>query len=113
MDVKPKNVYIELKELSNQVIMKYPFEKNYGSATNIARVNTDQMKIIAMIRNEYERIEKVLNECKELGDKLDLVQYYSKVMIILLEKLNIPSSFCCYLNDKQILSKIFEYYCND
>ncbi|XP_050521426.1 uncharacterized protein LOC126894429 isoform X7 [Daktulosphaira vitifoliae] len=119
IDVEPKSlktVCNELKEISNQVITKYSSledNEDYEDYLHIAKNNTDHTIVRAMILNEYESVKFVVNYCKELGDKLDVIDYTTQLLFIIVEKDYTKSSLMCFLTNNQILKKIFEYYSND
>ncbi|XP_050521437.1 uncharacterized protein LOC126894435 [Daktulosphaira vitifoliae] len=111
IDIESQNVYNELKKIYNQLIVKYPSKKDKLSA-KYTKLYTDSMIVRAMILNDNDLIKQILNECKKLGDNLDFIKYGTIVKDIMEERLKDPLSLHCYLNNDEILMKIFEYYSN-
>ncbi|XP_050523058.1 uncharacterized protein LOC126895339 isoform X2 [Daktulosphaira vitifoliae] len=113
IEVKPMNVYFELKKYINHMLINDSLNEDYEDNVLMAKRITDHTIVRAMIQNDKVLIENILTECKEIGDDLNFVDYISQLRNKFINKIYNRDSLNYPENEDEILRIIFKYYSND
>ncbi|XP_050520922.1 uncharacterized protein LOC126894161 isoform X2 [Daktulosphaira vitifoliae] len=101
-DVAQKNVYIDLKELFNNVVSK--LEEDYEIISPIK----NKFLIIYIAILDENSLENLVRQCKELGNDLDFNKFMDKLMHYITNDIHITID----QNRDIFLKSMFKFYSN-